>query len=268
MNKNDQQPANLAGGRRGLVSSLRRPGRRAIIFTAAVLLAAGAGYLAYKKYESNKASNKLPSFSYDTKNESDILWANHLISGSRQNNGMAFRLPLNGISRPDSPYKGFDERLIPKKRGDVLVADGLNGEYGLRYVGEDRSVVFQSLIAGLILLPAQQNGFSKEDYFKAALNNLSFRLEGKQLSKVSFSLSGEKAFTNANISSGAKIYQVTAVSRGDAKVAAPIKRMVGELIEIKGKNADYYLLISGTEAVWGSGGKTWQGIKDSLKVDQ
>lgn len=269
MNPNNEQKTNQPGTSRGLRSKLKRPGRRTTILIALILAAAGvAGYLIFKKYDGKQPSTSLPAFSYDAVNESDILRANHLIRGNGQSTGMAFQLPLNGIARPDSPYTGGDERLIPKNRSDVLVVESVRGEFGLRYVGADRSVVFQSLIAGLIVLPPQQNDFSKEDYFKGALNNLSFRLENKDLSKLSLELSGEKAFTNGNISSGAKIYQLRASTPATSKAASSIKSMVGELIEINGKNADYYLLISGTDSVWNTGANTWQSIKNSVKIDQ
>lgn len=267
MNTSSPQYINQPAAPRGIRGRFKRPNKRAVVAALAILLLAGVGFLAYKKYD-DKASNRLPVYKYDAENKNDILWANHLIKGNGNATGMAFRLPLNGIVYSDSPYNRIDERLIPKSRNDVLIRQGLNAELGLRYVGRDRSVVFQSVIAGLILPPDRQNGFSKEDYFKGALNNLSFRLDSKDLSKVSFTLSGEKTFTNANIPSGAKIYQLTASSSGDSKVAAPIKRMVGELIEINGKNADYYLLISAMDSIWGPGGKSWQDIKNSLKVDQ
>lgn len=255
-------------GKLSLLGPFRRNSRKTsliLVLIITVIAIMSWYFLIYQ--DSRNSPAKTRDYSFDSQPSARFM-AHHWLEGSGQSNGFFFDIPWDDFLYTDAPYNDTDPRIKQLKNGGEPIYDkGLSVEFGQRIFSSDK-VYHQALVAALIVLPSQKNEFNKEGYFKTALNNLSFRLDNKDASKISFTLSGDKTFTNSNIPGNAKIYQLTAETRAANNVDAPIKHMTGELVEIKGKSADYYLLISAIDSVWGSGTKTWQAIKDSIKIDQ
>ena len=192
--------------------------------------------------------------------------ATHLLQGSGQTTGMLFKLPLNGVVYTDSPLDQPDTRLRPQSLSDIITDKGNNVEFGNRFVAPSGTIAFQSLIAAKTVLPAEQAEFDAYNYFRDLLAKWSFNIS-KDTSQLGFGMSPAKVFNNSAITSGGQVYDIS-VSLPNGDNSGVIDHMVGQIIEIKGQNANYYLLISAIDENWHSSSKTWQIIKDSIEVDQ
>lgn len=206
------------------------------------------------------------AYSYDSEEGSQLM-ATHLLDSGNPGMRLVFKLPLNGVVYTDSPLDRPDSRLIPKdnKISNPIIDQGTSVEFGNRLVLPGGKITFQSVIAAKIV-PLDESNFDKYNYFKELLTRLSFNTILNPSNTV-FGMSPPAEFTNSNIKNSAQIYKTSAEPPTDSK-SSIIKHMNGQLIEIKGKKANYYLLMMAVDKTWDSSPKTWQAIKDSIKIDQ
>ena len=241
--------------------------RKLILMILAILIIGAfvAWYMFMREETQENQTDKVPSYSYDN-DYGDRLLTTHLLDGDNDGSGMLFRLPLNSIVYTNSPTDSSnDSRLIPKELSDVTVDKGKNVEFGKRFVMSDLNTVYQSLIAAKIVPSSEAASFDKYSYSRDLIAKLVFN-EANNPSGVGLGMSAAAKFTNGNIKSGASVYDISAAAPSGSD--SPVSHVVGELVEVKGKNATYYLLVVAVDENWNSSPKTWQAIKNSIKVDQ
>lgn len=240
--------------------------RSALLILVLIVIAGFGAWFVFKQPSEEKRTNLTPSsYSYDEELGDRLLVA-HLLQGSGSGSGLIFKLPLNGVVYTDSPLNRSDSRLTPKKLTDTIIDKGNNVEFGNRFYTPELKTTFQSVIAAKIVPPAEQPEFSAYDYFKELLARMSFNTS-EDASKLGMGMSTPAKFSNNQIKNDGNVYQIAA-SLPDGVESGLIKHVIGELIEVKGTNANYFLLIAAVNQDWTSSPKTWQAIKDSIKVDQ
>jgi hypothetical protein len=245
-------------------SNSRQPLFIAVI--ACVVLLAATGWYAYKYLfqpeDQAKAAASVP-YLFDEE-LGDRLLANHLLQGNDNGAGILFRVPLNGFVYTNSPLDQPDPRLAPKSLNDAIVDTGSDVVFVQRTVALDSTVINQTVLAAEAVPNSETADFNRDDYFRKLVASVVFS-EGED-TDVKLETSQASQFSNTSVSENASIYTVTASYTGSENL--PVDHVVGELIEIKGQNGTYYLLLAAIDKTWDSSPKTWQAIKDSIKVDQ
>lgn len=247
------------------ISSTRK--RQHLLIAVVAILTVSTGVLLwYIKNKQNVAPQlAVREVSFDEK-QGDRITAEHLLQGGGAGTGLKFSRPDIEFLYIDSPFDGPDPRLR-KDRKETIVDTGFNLEMGQRIVNSQKTVYQQALIAAQIVTPKNQPVFSSFAYFKQKLNKLVFP-DIKDPTKLGMSLGLPQSFTNEHIKSDASIYEVKATILDENIFGLPYKSVKGELIEVKTKNANYYLLVVAVDKNWDSSPKSWKVIKDSLQVDQ
>jgi hypothetical protein len=193
--------------------------------------------------------------------------ANHFLQGDASGAGMKFSLPWAEFIYTDSPASLAEPRF-PEKQEDVskeIIKDGNNTELGIRLTAGSSGSLFQALAVGKIVPSSEVDNFDKKDYFGTLIAKLMFNNTGGP-SSIGLLMGEPVQFTNTSITSGASLYGLSASSTATKR--APVSHITGELVEVKGLNATYYLLITSIDENWSSNPQTWQFAKDSIKVDQ
>ncbi|HEX5395385.1 MAG TPA: hypothetical protein VFW52_03495 [Candidatus Saccharimonadales bacterium] len=240
-----------------------------------VLAGAIAGYLYYRHENAVAPTPATRSSSFDNNivnpdNPRPTSMANHFLQGTKSGAGMRFSLPWDDFMYIDSPLdKALPVRPtssqddltkpIPKKGNNVVL--------GQRIFTADNKVTFQGLVAALIVPPADQPNFVSSTYFRDVLANLSFNTSRPDASRLALNVTAVRNFTNPAIKKHAQIQDITTVLPSNVDPGV-VKHLVGQLVEAKGKNADYYLLIAVTDNNWNENPKTWDFVRNSIKVDQ
>lgn len=266
MNSKEPQQVNVSHTTRQsqIFRGLRR--KRLIVAILILVIAAVAGgwYVNDRSSQKKLYPPKPRSYSFDN-NKGDVFVANHRLQGGRTGMGMEFSRPFADFLYVDAPFDKTDPR-VPKNPTETFVDPGFNVELGQRLAGLDKTLYHQALIAARIVAPENQAQFSIHGYFRQVLNRYVFT-GVKDPTKLFISLSAPANFTNSNIKENTSIYQLNAQDLSEPKTGL-VGEVKGELIEVKGKQANYYLLIVAIPANWEANPKTWQAIKGSIKVDQ
>ena len=266
MNKNDPTTVNISKSTLENRLRLHSWRRRKVLILLLVLVIGGLVTGLYIKDRVSK--DKVPidqslarNYSFDD-NRGDKLTAKHVLKGSKPGTTMKFNRPWADFLYSDTPLIEEDQRFRNKDFTD----EGNNIELGQRIVTPDLIVSHQAVLAAKIVPPEEQSKFNNYDYIKDLLTKLSFNTS-EDPSKLGLVLTHPTKFTNNSIKSGGQMFVMSATLPNDIE-SGVINSMVGELIEVKGKNANYYLLIAAIPKNWDSSPKTWQAIKDSIEVDQ
>lgn len=261
MNNPTDQKINVSSSSLESNKRLKRINRRAILTIIVSLAIVITGAVLWQSY--NRSRDKPQAYSFDQEYGSRFM-ATHLLQGETAGTGVSFKRPMNGFVYLDSPLDKSDPRLTPANRSEAIIDKGKKVEFGQRLVSADSSVYYQSLLAALIVSPAEQESINHRGYFNHLIAAHAF-LNREDLAKMELTLENSTSFTNSSISKDAKISDIKIAN---ATSKSPIKKFKGQLIEIKGSNAVYLVLIGASDEVWASSPKTWQAIKDSIKVDQ
>lgn len=245
--------------------------RKNLKIAAVITLIAGAGVLAWFYF--NKDAPKLPpakarSYSFDDK-KADRFLARHVLLGQGSGASLEFDVPLTEFLYTDGPTDRIDPRFQTyKKPTDKITNKGNKVSFGQRVFAPDGTVYNQSLIAARIVPQDEKPKFNKFNYFKEVLDKLVFKSNIGNSSLLDLDINNGEAFTNKYVSANAKKYAITVSLPKSVETKGPIRNVVGEMIEISGKNSDYYVLITSIKDVWDKGTKTWQAVENSIAVDK
>jgi len=257
-------PSTPPGGR------FKKPSRRKMLVGLALILVLAAGVGAYVYTQIIKDEVKPVStrpYSFDEEQGARFV-AEHLLEGEKDGTSFSFDIPIAEFLYPEDSYKEAGRQ--PDSYGDGIhkfLDKGNRVELGQRIFSANSNRVFhQSIIAALIVPPEQQPEFNMVDYFKAGISTIVF-VNGNHQAYVSLGLKNQKEFTNANIKAGGQLFEFDAVSTNTLYEEQPVKRIKGYIVEVKGKNANYYLMIGAIEDVFNSSTGSWQKTLDSLQVD-
>lgn len=241
----------------------------ALILIVVLLFATALVYSYLKTQSKNSLSDTDPTdYSFDAE-EGDEHQQSHLLKGGEPKTGFGFKLPLNDVVYSDSPFDKVDERFAKDKPFDQIVDEGNAVILGQRIVTGNEgeaNAYFQSLAAALIVQENEQEAFNMTEYFSQVISGYVFGTGVEDASKVAFGLNQPEAFANNNIEKGAQIYQFNAFSTAPTE-NQPVKKLTGYLVEVKGKNANYYMLLGAIESVWLASPDTWQAVINSIDVD-
>ncbi len=264
-NNNGLAPINTSQSTRNGLQKKRIWKWRGILVVAAIVLAVSTvvlgWYISDRSNRDNKLTTKTRAYSFD-ENRGNTVMAQHTLQGNLPGAGMKFSSPRADFLYADAPLYKSDTRQSQNK----IVDRGDHVELGQRIVKPDGKVFHQAVLAARIVPPAEQSEFSSYNYFSGLLNTLVFN-KSRDSTDVGLGLSPPTKFTNGAIRDNANIFEFAA-ALPNGVTSGPIDHIVGQIIEIKGKNANYYLMISAIDENWNSSPKTWQAIKDSIKVDQ
>ena len=236
-----------------------------LVLVLGVVVAGAVFWLIQRSDEKSATTTPTATFKYDEELGGTLL-AIHLLEGSNDGSGMEFKRPMNGFVYTDSPLNKSDPKLTPKSRDDPIVEQGNNIEFVTRSYTSPSEATNTALIAAKIVPASEASNFDKYNYFRDLIAKLVFS-ESDNASSVGLGMSTSTKFSNNNIKSNASVYEISATSPSGSD-NSPIDHIIGQLVEVKGKRATYYLLITAVDENWNSSPKTWQAIKDSIKVDQ
>lgn len=252
----------LSGNRRINLSR-----RKALIIGLVVVVIAGFGAIIYNRIYKNEVKPVATRpYSFD-QNKGDTLLFQHVLEGTKDGDNFEFEVPAADFLYADGRLDQTDSRF-PKTFNEKIIDKGRRVELGQRVVsGTTGNVYLQSIVAARIVPPEEQSSFNSLEYFGERISSLVF-VNGSNATHVALGLQAPKAFTNEAIKGNANIYEFNAISTKALYEEQPIKQIRGYLVDIKGKNASYYLMIGAVEDVWKASPKSWQKILNSLKVDQ
>ena len=245
--------------------------RRNLKIAVILIAIAGIGVLAWFYF--NKDAAKLPplktrSYSFDDKQAYRFL-ARHVLVGEGNGNSLEIGIPLTEFLYTDGPTDRIDPRFQTyKKPTDKIQNKGNKVSFGQRIFAADGVVYNQSLIAARIVSPAEKPKFNKYNYFKEELNKLVFKSNIGNPSLLDLDISDAGAFTNKQVNVNAKKYNISVSLPKGVETKGPMRNVVGQIIEISGKNSDYYLAITSIKSVWDKSTKTWLAVQDSIVIDQ
>ena len=239
----------------------KRPKIILIIAILLLLLISAGIYLSSRNTNNGTATATAKSYSFDKGKGSDHF-AKYTLLGIKPNSGFRYSKPWNELLYANSPLQRSDPRFNRKK----FVDKGNNVEFGQRFFSRDGQVLYlQTIMAARIVPKNQMSSFKPADNFAHIIAKYSY--PGLEFNQVGFKLGAPSTFTNPSIENDAARYELTAFPN-TKDYSGPIHNMKGELIEIHGKNANYYMMVVAIEDTWNNSPITWQKINDSLRVDQ
>lgn|GEM_PF-3895867 len=268
MNKNDSLIINSSQSTLDKKKLSRLKIKKGIYWLLILIIVAGAGWFGYDRWHSDKLNLPKTRTSNLDQKESYKHLGHHSLQSDTIKASLMFERPWEFLYI-DSPPDKLDPRFAPVfKSADSVIIDKSNSiEFGERIVKADRSYVFQSILAARIVPKSLQPKFSANAFFTQLINRLAFQDRGNLYKNtVTASWTGSKKFTNQYIKKNASTYDVSMALQKNLSTGI-VDSVKGQLVKIQGKKADYYLLIVAIDKNWDSNSKTWQAIKDSIKVE-
>lgn len=249
-----------------------------IVITVAVILALVIGWVVYsqfikaKPFTVNVRSSNFDKTASDANTTVQKTMSLQLLKGDSTGFGMSFRVPLSDFIYTDSPINKAlppfpkDFSVYPDK---PISAEGNSVNFGQRIFlsANSNEVTFQGLVAAKIVPKTDQASFSSTDYFKNLIAKLSFNSAKPNASGLQLNITPAGDFKNASVKGDAQLNNISTELPSGVDPGV-VKHLKGQLVELKGKRANYYLLIAATDSNWDNNPKTWQAVKDSIKIDQ